>query len=101
VNDVTGRHLPFDMIIHPLRIIVEVDGEQHYREVKYFKVTLEFTQARDKLKEEKANNKGHSVIRMDQVEVMKKSSVKWQQKLVDAIEEVKEMKPCVRKLYAK
>ena len=48
-NKKTGYPLPFDMAIHPLKIFVEVDGLQHYRQQDYFKVSLAFVQERDAL----------------------------------------------------
>jgi len=57
-NDVTKKMLPFDMILDPLDIIVEVDGLQHFKKHKHFKKTLPEIQARDAMKEEKAIKNG-------------------------------------------
>jgi len=43
-----------------LRIICEVDVEQHYQEHSFFKGTLDERKARDKYKEEKAIENGFS-----------------------------------------
>jgi len=59
-NHETNRWLPFDKIIWKLRIICEVDVEQHYQEHSFFKGTLDERKARDKYKEEKAIENGFS-----------------------------------------
>jgi len=71
VNPVTNYKLPFDMIIGDWKIIIDVDGEQHFKDIKIFKsgLTLEERKKRDKLKEGMANENGYSVIRVDQMDV--------------------------------
>jgi len=86
------------MIISKLRIICEVDGEQHYQEHSFFKGTLDERKARDKYKEEKAIENGFSVIRVDQMDVLL-SRNKWEKQLLDAIEAIKGEDPCVMTLY--
>ena len=92
--------MPFDIIIEPLQIIVEVDGEQHFKEVKHFKrVTLKQVQARDRFKEKRAKKKGYSVIRIKQDDVWY-NRFDWQKRLVVAIDYVTHFeKPYVLKLW--
>mgnify|MGYP001192738833 CR=1 FL=1 len=40
VNPVTNYKLPFDMIIGDWKIIIDVDGEQHFKDIKIFKSGL-------------------------------------------------------------
>lgn len=52
--------LPFD------NLIVEVHGEQHYKEVEYFKkLTLDKVQENDRIKREFAENLGYKYIEVD------------------------------------
>jgi len=94
VNPVTNYKLLFDMIIGDWKIIVEVDGEQHFKDVKIFlsDLTLEERKKRDKLKEGIANENGYSMIRVDQMDVLL-SRNNWEQKLLNAIETVKGTDP--------
>jgi len=50
LNPVTGFKLPFDMVIGDLKIIVEVDGQQHYQEVNYFQTGLNLEERMESVK---------------------------------------------------
>uniref|UniRef100_A0A6C0IV87 DUF559 domain-containing protein n=1 Tax=viral metagenome TaxID=1070528 RepID=A0A6C0IV87_9ZZZZ len=62
------KHLPFDFIIEELKIICELDGEQHFKQVAKWK-TPEHTFERDMYKMKCANQNGYSVIRIVQDDV--------------------------------
>ena len=104
----TNRKLPFDILIHDMHIIVEVDGRQHFEEIEIWKhnMTLNERIARDEEKEKKANDNGYSVIRVLQVDVCKERN-NWQNKLKRAIEKLrtdgpntlKQKQPRVLKLW--
>ena len=59
---------PFDFVISDLKIIIELDGEQHFTQVSSWK-SPEFTQERDIYKMKCANENGYSVIRILQDDV--------------------------------
>ena len=81
------RYLPFDFCIPEYKIIIELDGPQHFQQVSNWK-TPEEQFENDKFKEECANNNGYSVIRLLQEDVMN-DTYDWVKELCDAIEEIK------------
>jgi very-short-patch-repair endonuclease len=83
----TNKYLPFDFCIPEHKIIIELDGPQHFRQIMNWK-TPEEQQKSDKFKEECANNNGYSVIRLLQEDVMN-DTYDWVKELCDAIEEIK------------
>jgi very-short-patch-repair endonuclease len=80
-------YLPFDFCIPEYKIIIELDGPQHFQQVSNWK-TPEEQQKRDKFKEECAINNGYLVIRLLQEDVMN-DTYDWVKELCDAIEEIK------------
>jgi very-short-patch-repair endonuclease len=83
----TNKYLPFDFCIPEYKIIIELDGPQHFRQIMNWK-TPEEQQKSDKFKEECANNNGYSVIRLLQEDVMN-DTYDWVKELCDAIEQIK------------
>ena len=67
--------LRFDFCIKEFKIIIELDGKQHFEDVIHFKskLSLEERQARDIFKMEFANKEGYSVIRLVQYDVLNKN----------------------------
>ena len=53
--------LPFDFLIPSHRILIEYDGEHHYRE---FRVPLHLVQRRDAIKTKWARENGYSLLRI-------------------------------------
>lgn len=68
INDVTGRMLPFDFVMESIKLIVELDGPQHFNQVKGWGPIRE-TRRRDWLKMRAALANGYSVIRLLQDDV--------------------------------
>ncbi len=64
------KHLPFDFVIEERKVIIELDGEQHWVQVAKWK-TPEHNRARDLYKMKCANEQGYSVIRIVQEDVHK------------------------------
>jgi very-short-patch-repair endonuclease len=64
------KHLPFDFVIEERKVIIELDGEQHWVQVAKWK-TPEHNRARDLYKMKCANEQGFSVIRIVQEDVHK------------------------------
>jgi len=79
--------LPFDFCIPEYKIIIELDGPQHFVQISCWK-DLEIVKENDKFKEECANNNGYSIIRLLQKDVMN-DTYDWEKELCDAVEEIK------------
>lgn len=84
VNEETNRKLPFDFVIENKKIIIELDGIQHFEQVSNWK-SPSITQERDKYKMKVANEQKYTVIRIFQEDVYK-DTFEWQEKLKEAIE---------------
>jgi len=80
--------LPFDFCIPEDKIIIELDGGQHFKQVRNWKSPEEQLQ-NDKFKEKCANENQYSTIRILQEDVYN-NSYNWCEELRDAIEYVKE-----------
>jgi len=81
------KHLPYDFCIPEHKIIIELDGRQHFRQVSNWSSPEEQFE-NDKFKEECANQNDYSVIRLLQQDVLS-DRYDWIKKLCDAIEEIK------------
>lgn len=79
-------YLPFDFCIGEHKIIIELDGDQHFRQVSNWE-TPEKTQETDKYKMECANANGYSVIRLLQEDVFK-DKYEWKTELVNNINKI-------------
>ena len=82
-NDKTDKFLPFDFVIDHLKIIIELDGEQHFSQVSNWK-SPEENLKRDKYKMDCANKNGYSIIRLLQEDVYKNDS-NWQDQLIELL----------------
>lgn len=74
----------FDFAIIQRRLLIEYDGEQHFRYVERFHKTKEVFQnarQRDKIKEELAHQNGYDVVRFDYRDILTKSLVAERLKL--------------------
>jgi len=80
-------HLPFDFCIPEHKIIIELDGVQHFQQVRNWSSPQEQFE-NDKYKEECANENGYSIIRLLQEDVFN-DSYDWVKELCNAIEEIK------------
>ena len=83
-NPKTTYPLPFDFVIRNNNetIIIEIDGEQHYRSVEYFggEKGFESTQYRDDIKNEFCKNNGYKLYR-----------IRWQQGVYKKAELVQQL----------
>lgn len=70
INKETDRKLPFDIVLPELKIIIELDGEQHFKQISNW-TPPEQTFERDKYKMKRANKNGYRVIRLLQMDVYK------------------------------
>ena len=80
------KHLPFDFVIEERKIVVEIDGEQHWKQVAKWK-TPEHNRQRDLYKMKCANENGFSVIRIVQEDVFK-NKYDWLNELCVNIEKI-------------
>ena len=93
------QYLPFDFCIPEYKIIIELDGRQHFQQVSNWS-SPEEQQENDKYKEECANKNGYSVIRLLQEDVFH-DSYDWIKELCDAIEEIKSSKEITNRRLCK
>jgi very-short-patch-repair endonuclease len=87
-NIETDKYFPFDFIMEKYKIIIELDGEQHFKQVKGW-LSLDNQQERDKYKMLKANENGYSVIRLLQMDVYY-DRINWLEELTNSIEKIKQ-----------
>ena len=81
------NHLPFDFVIEVLKIIIELDGGQHFKQVSIWKSPQE-TQAIDKYKMKCASEQGYSIVRLLQNDVWF-NTYNWLEELISNIEMIK------------
>ena len=67
-NIETNKHLPFDFYLEDLKIILEIDGPQHFCQISNWQ-TPEDTQERDIYKEKLCLENGITVIRINQEDI--------------------------------
>jgi very-short-patch-repair endonuclease len=80
--------LPFDFILEELKIIIELDGPQHFKQIMNWK-SPEETRSGDIYKMKCANDNGFSVIRILQEDVYN-DKYEWLSQLVVSIKKIVE-----------
>lgn len=80
-------YLPFDFCIEGLKIIIELDGRQHFGKIKKW-ISLEESVIRDRYKMKCANENGFSVIRIVQEDIWN-NKYDWKKELLENIEKIK------------
>lgn len=81
------KHLPFDFVIPEYKIIIELDGPQHFQQISNWSSPEEQFE-NDKYKEQCAKDNGYSVIRVLQEDVFY-DTYDWVKELCETIEEIK------------
>lgn len=66
----TKYPMPFDFVIENIKVIIELDGKQHYKAVTQWSIKLEDIQVSDRFKIEAANKHGYTVIHILQEDVL-------------------------------
>lgn len=94
VNDKTNRKMPFDFVIEDFKIIIELDGDQHFKQISNW-MSPEENQRRDILKMNHALKKGYKIIRIYQEDVLKNRN-SWDIKLLKYIDNADEQITCIR-----
>jgi len=79
-------YLPFDFILEEHKIIIELDGRQHFEQISNWD-NPEKVQERDKYKMKQANDNGYSVIRILQEDVFY-DTYQWLEELKTNIEKI-------------
>ncbi|AYV76646.1 MAG: restriction endonuclease [Terrestrivirus sp.] len=82
-NPKTNNYLPFDFVIESLKIIIELDGAQHFRQVSNWRSSDE-QQKLDIYKMEQANKNYYTVIRLLQEDVLNNKN-NWENNLINNI----------------
>lgn len=71
-NPITGRQLPYDIEIPSLKVIVEIQGPQHYNYIEYFhgsEDNFHYQQRKDDYKRRYAEKNGYKVIYINYDEI--------------------------------
>lgn len=79
INNLTSRKLRFDFAIDEINTIIELDGDQHYRQISNWKSPI-FLQKRDRIKEKMAEENDYAVFRFLEKNV-RKNSDNWDEKM--------------------
>uniref|UniRef100_A0A6C0HL14 DUF559 domain-containing protein n=1 Tax=viral metagenome TaxID=1070528 RepID=A0A6C0HL14_9ZZZZ len=85
-SDSTNKCYPFDFILEEHKIIIELDGLQHFEQVSNWD-SPEKTHERDKYKMKQANDNGYSIIRILQENVFY-DTYQWLEELKTNIEKI-------------
>lgn len=85
-NYITNRKLPFDFLVLNKPIIIELDGIQHFKQVRDWNPPEE-QQINDNYKMQRANENGYSVIRLLQEDVLY-DRIDWVQHLLNTIDKI-------------
>lgn len=64
VNPKTGYKLRFDFYLPDYNICIEYDGEQHYKEIPFFKDSVKSGQYRDTIKTQFCKNNNIKLVRI-------------------------------------
>ena len=81
------KYLPFDFCIEEYKVIIELDGPQHFKQVSNWSSPEEQFK-NDKYKEKCANENGYFIIRLLQEDVFN-DKYDWKTELIDNIEKIK------------
>lgn len=92
VNPETGRILPFDFLLALLRLIIEVDGDQHFEDIEFFNSSAQENHDRDMLKMGFAIENKYSIVRIMQTDIYYDRN-NWQKRLLSHLHKYK--KPTV------
>jgi very-short-patch-repair endonuclease len=84
-------YLPFDFLLQEHKLIIEVDGKQHFEHFRKNWKTPEETQERDLLKMKLALSKGYSIIRISQEDIYN-NTIDWKEMLKNNIKKYKKPK---------
>ena len=78
--------MPFDFVLEDKKIIIELDGPQHFKQISNWQ-SPQKTQQNDKYKMKCANNNGYSIIRLLQEDVFY-DTYDWLKELINNIKSI-------------
>jgi len=84
-NPQTDCYYPFDFCIEEKQTIIELDGRQHFEDIKFWKSSYGKIHTDDLFKQTAANNNGYKVIRILQIDVWS-DKYDWLSELIESIE---------------
>jgi hypothetical protein len=87
-NPETSRWLPFDIVLVKEKIIMEVDGPQHFKQIFFFHrgpSSFEKQRKLDLYKMTQALKNGYRIIRIYQPDILNRK-FNWKQAAIEAIE---------------
>lgn len=84
VNPSTNKYLPFDFTLEDYKVIIELDGNQHLVDVKYWKTKAKDVQKMDAYKMKQALKNGYTIIRLLQKDVWN-NRINWEKLLKQSI----------------
>ncbi|MDD4931690.1 MAG: zinc-ribbon domain-containing protein [Candidatus Colwellbacteria bacterium] len=75
-----GNKLPFDfeVIYNDTKFIVEIDGDQHFKDIDHWKSLSEVISENDRFKSDRALENGYNVIRIYQPDIWK-DNIDWKE----------------------
>ena len=76
--------LPFDFLLEEQKVLVEVDGRQHFKEMSHWKNDIQNRQERDVYKMTCAIEQGYRIVRIFQEDVFY-NNINWKIQLQEAI----------------
>lgn len=94
INPDTGYQLPYDFELPNLKIIIEVQGEQHFHYVSKFHQTeegFEYQQKKDAYKKDYAVSRGYKYVEINYGEIADGSYVEILRKAIACVSKVKNM----------
>jgi very-short-patch-repair endonuclease len=80
------QYLPFDFCVEEYKIIIEIDGQQHFKQISNW-TSPEIQIEKDKYKMNCANVNGFSVIRILQQDIIK-NGYNWLEEIKNNIEKI-------------
>jgi len=96
INPKTNKYLPYDFVLDDLKIIIEQDGPQHFKQIGNWK-SPELTKINDVYKMTCANDNGYSIIRILQKDIWH-NKYNWLEELLNNIETIR-MDKKVQNIY--
>lgn len=97
-NPETNRFLPFDFCLSNFNIIIEIDGIQHFEDLKGWRSVSKENRIRDRYKMTQALQNGYSVIRILWDDIYYDTN-DWKNKLKDSIQELSSLQESPRVIY--
>ncbi len=83
-NYLTNRYLPFDIYIDELKLLIELDGDHHFKDIKTWNSSSDKRRYTDLYKMKLANDNKYSILRIVQIDIYY-NSYDWKNELLNVI----------------